>query len=130
MQTPIVSGLYAALSALLMLALAGNVVRLRQRHKVGLGDGGQTALSCAVRAHANASEYLPLALLLLVLYEIGGAPGWAVHAYGGVLLAARIAHGLGLSGSPGGTPGRFYGTLATWLVMLGLATQLVLRLAG
>ena len=35
------TALYAALAALIILALAANVVRLRLRHGVSLGDGGR-----------------------------------------------------------------------------------------
>lgn len=127
MNPPVISGLYAALSALIVLALAVNVIRLRQKHKVGIGDGGHQDLSRACRAHANATEYVPLALILLALVELNGGSATAVHAYGGLLVLARVGHGFGLSRSPGKSSGRFYGTLATWLVILGLATQLVLR---
>ncbi|MDX2300504.1 MAG: MAPEG family protein, partial [Xanthomonadaceae bacterium] len=98
---PVIAPIYVALSALLVLALAFRVISLRRSRKIGLGDGGDTAMACAIRAHANALENLPLALLLLVLFEMGGASALAVHAYGGTLLVARVWHCVGLSGSPG-----------------------------
>ncbi len=126
MNAPILSSVYAALAALLVFVLVMNVVRQRRKFKVGLGDGGHQPLACACRAHANAVETLPLALLLLALVEINGASSLAIHACGATLLIARIAHAVGLSGSSGVSFGRFYGTLATWLVILALAVQLVL----
>ena len=39
------TALYAALAALIILALAANVVRLRLRHGVSLGDGGRGDVS-------------------------------------------------------------------------------------
>lgn len=127
MNAPVLSGLYAGLCALVMLALSMNVIRLRRRHQVGLGDGGHQDLACACRAQANAVEYVPLALILLALLELNGGSATAIHAYGGLLVLARIGHGVGLSRSPGRSFGRFYGTLATWMVILGLAAQLILR---
>src|SRR3546814_19171911 len=69
-QMSSIASIYVALSALLVLALAVQVVILRRGKRIGLGDGGDTRLACAIRAHANALENLPLALLLL---EIGRA---------------------------------------------------------
>lgn len=123
---PVIAPIYVALSALLVLALAFRVISLRRGRKIGLGDGGDTAMACAIRAHANALENLPMALLLLVLFEMGGASAWAVHAYGGTLLVARAWHCVGLSGSPGISAGRLYGTLLTWLVLVGLSVQLLI----
>ncbi|PIQ36697.1 MAG: glutathione S-transferase [Lysobacterales bacterium CG17_big_fil_post_rev_8_21_14_2_50_64_11] len=123
----VTSPLYVALSALLVIALAVQVILLRRRKRIGLGDGGDTRLACAIRAHANALENLPLALLLLVLFELGGARPMAIHAYGATLLLARLWHCVGLSGSPGTSAGRLYGTALTWLVVIGLSAQVLLR---
>lgn len=122
-----IASIYVALSALLVLALAVQVVILRRSKRIGLGDGGDTRLACAIRAHANALENLPLALLLLVLFEMGGASTTAVNAYGATLLFARLWHCVGLSGSAGTSAGRLYGTALTWLVLTGLSVQLLLR---
>jgi hypothetical protein len=121
------ASIYVALSALLVLALAAQVILLRRSKRIGLGDGGDTRLACAIRAHANALENLPLVLLLLVLFELGGAGSTAIHAYGATLLFARLWHCVGLSGSAGTSAGRFYGTVLTWLVLLGLSTQLLIK---
>ncbi|HCO65571.1 MAG TPA: hypothetical protein DIT60_12395, partial [Alcanivorax sp.] len=63
------TALYAALAALIILALAANVVRLRLRHGVSLGDGGRGELNRAIRAHGNAVEYTPVILILMALLE-------------------------------------------------------------
>jgi uncharacterized membrane protein YecN with MAPEG domain len=91
------------------------------RFQVGLGTGDNRELERAVRIHGNFAEYVPLALVLLVIYEMGGAPAWAVHLAGAVLLVARLLHAFGLTQSSGRSPGRFTGIIATWLVILGLA---------
>jgi len=127
MNAPVITALYAALLALLVFGLTMNVVRLRRRYQVGLGDGGHQPLACALRAHGNATETIPLVLILLALVELLGASPTALHAYGALLLIARIAHAIGLSGTPGMSFGRFYGTLATWLVLLGLVAHLLIR---
>lgn len=112
---------YAALCTLLVLFLAGRVMAYRVKHKVGLGDGGHGELNRRVRAHANAVEYLPLALLLLGGMELNGYPDPAIHGFGATLLVSRLLHAWGLSRSAGSSPGRFLGTLLTLLLMIAMA---------
>ena len=110
---------YAALLTLVLMGLSVRVVFLRRRHHVGIGAGGHPELQRAIRAHANFCEYVPLALLLLVLLEAAAAvPAGVLHVLGLALVAGRIAHAIGLNRSPGTSAGRFIGTLLTWLMLL------------
>lgn len=113
--------LYAGLCAILVVLLGLRVVQFRFRHKIGLGDGGNPDLMRRVRAHANAIENLPLALLLLGGMELNGYPAALVHGFGATLFVSRTAHAWGLSHSSGTSRGRFLGTLFTWLLMLAMA---------
>ena len=113
--------LYAALCTLLVLFLAGRVMAFRVKHNVGLGDGGHGELNRRVRSHANAVEYLPLALILLGGMELNGYSDAVIHAFGATLLVSRILHAWGLSRSAGTSPGRFIGTLLTLLLMIAMA---------
>ncbi|HBD19225.1 MAG TPA: hypothetical protein DC063_03440 [Arenimonas sp.] len=117
---------YAALCTLLVLFLAGRVMAYRVKFKVGLGDGGHGELNRRVRAHANAVEYLPLALLLLGGMELNGYPDAAIHGFGATLLVSRLLHAWGLSRSAGSSPGRFLGTLLTLLLMVAMAIFAIL----
>jgi uncharacterized membrane protein YecN with MAPEG domain len=47
--------------------------------------------------HANFAEYVPLALILLVLAELTGAAGLTLHALGLALLIGRVLHAYGVS---------------------------------
>lgn len=87
-----ITGLYAAMAALLIVVLARNVILLRRQHKVALGDGGHTDLLAAIRAHANAIEYLPIGLLLLLLLELSQGPHWLLHLIGSLFLIGRLIH--------------------------------------
>ncbi len=116
-----VSFLYAALLGLLLIALSTTVVLARRRFRVGLGTGNDAGMEQAVRVQANFTEYVPFAVLLLMVAEITGLPAAAVHGAGIVLVASRVVHAWGLSHSPGRTFGRFYGTAGTWLVITGLS---------
>ncbi|HEY7752443.1 MAG TPA: MAPEG family protein [Steroidobacteraceae bacterium] len=116
---------YAALCGLLLIALSVQVVRARRRYRVGLGAGNDAGMEQAMRVQANFAEYVPLALVLLVLSELSGLPTPGVHAAGIGLVASRVLHAWGLSHSPGRSVGRFYGTAGTWLVVTGLSLWLL-----
>lgn len=88
-----VTALYAGLMGLWLVWLGYVVVRRRRRHDVSVGDGGVRELELAVRAHGNACEYVPIALILLALAEGLDAPGWVLHLLGLMLVAGRLLHG-------------------------------------
>lgn len=116
-----ITAFYASLLALLFIALSFNVIRLRFKLKVGLGDGGQEALTKAIRIHGNFAEYMPLSLILLAGYELSGANSLYIHIFGGLLLLGRILHTLGISKSSGTSKARVIGTLSMFIVMLLLS---------
>lgn len=116
-----ITGIYAALSALLLLALSLRIVRLRWKHQVGLGGGGEAELQRAIRVQGNFIEYVPLILLLMATAESQRAAAIFLHVVGVALIVARLLHAQGLSQSPGRTPGRFIGTSTTWLILAVLS---------
>ena len=118
-----ITALYASLLALVFLTLSFNIIRLRFKLKVGVGDGGERTLTKAIRVHGNFSEYVPFALILLASYELGGADNLWLHILGSSLLLARILHAIGLSKSIGTTMPRLVGMILTFLVMLILAIE-------
>lgn len=125
----LIAGFYAGLGALLIIALAIRVMWLRNTQDIGLGSGGHEGLARAIRAHANAIEYLPVALLLLVLLAFEQTRPWLLHLFGIVLIVGRVLHAIGLSGSSGRSFGRAAGIGLTVLVMLVMAILLILRFA-
>ncbi|MFB6260571.1 MAG: MAPEG family protein [Thiohalorhabdaceae bacterium] len=116
-----ITGLYAALCALILLGLAVRVSWVRRRAGINLGDGGDPALQRAIRAHANAAENMPLVLILLLTVELAGAAGWLLHGAGTALVAGRMLHGWGLNRSAGASFGRVTGMALTWGIMGVLA---------
>ncbi|KJV36270.1 MAPEG family protein [Luteibacter yeojuensis] len=119
-----ITGLYAALLALLMLGMAVRVMLLRRNTSIGLGDGGNRKLACAVRAHGNAIEYVPLALILLLVLELNQTLPVLLHVFGIVLVLGRITHAVGLSATPGMSAGRAVGAGLTLFVMIAMALML------
>ena len=120
-----VTGLYAALLAVLCVILSGAVGRIRGQSKLRLGELGGDAVIVANRRHMNFVENVPLALLLIGLVELNGAPkGW-VHGLGAVLLVCRIAHPFGLAADSALLPARVIGAAGTYLVMLAAGVTLL-----
>jgi len=122
--------LCASLLSLILVYLSFRVVRYRVKYKVGIGDGGNPILARAIRAQGNFVEYVPLALLLILLVELAGFSAWVVHALGVLLLGGRVWHAQGLGISSGGSPGRFIGTLASWLTLGAASILCLLALFG
>ena len=120
-----ITGIYAAFGTLLVLVLALRVSAIRHGTRIALGDGGDQGMLRRIRAHANAIENLPLALLLLLLLELNQTMPLLLHVCGCVLIAGRLLHALGMSVAKGGQFGRFTGTLLTWGVMMVMAVLLL-----
>ncbi|GIX12155.1 MAG: hypothetical protein KatS3mg118_0114 [Paracoccaceae bacterium] len=86
--------LYAGLLALVGIWLALHVGRLRGQLRIFIGDGGHPRMIRAMRGQANFVESVPMALLLMLLAALLGAPVWLLHAGGIALVAGRILHGM------------------------------------
>lgn len=120
-----ITGIYAALAALLVLALAVRVMLRRMSARIGIGDGGDHELHKRIRAHANAIEYLPLGLILLLLVELNQTLPALVHAFGIALIVGRVLHAAGLSRSSATSAGRMLGIAATVLTIAAMAVLLL-----
>jgi uncharacterized membrane protein YecN with MAPEG domain len=130
MSLPI-TALYAGLMGLWLLGLAYAVIRQRRRNDVSIGDGGVDALAQAVRAHGNACEYIPMALILLGLAEGMGASGGVLHGFGSLLVAGRLLHGGYFLAGARVLKARVVGMILTMVVIAGLSVRLlVYGLAG
>ncbi|MDF1769013.1 MAPEG family protein [Maricaulis sp.] len=110
--------LYTGINGLLIIALAFNVIRHRQRAKVGIGIGNDEKLELACRVHGNAVEYIPVALVIIGGLALTNAPILLIHGLGIGLTVGRLLHAWGLSQSSGSSMGRFIGTLLSWLVTI------------
>ncbi len=95
-----ITPVYAALIGLLFLGLSANVVRMRFKHRVSVGDGGSQDVIKAMRAQANCAEYAPITLLLVAMAELQGGPAWLVHLLGALILIGRSLHAYGFGRTP------------------------------
>ncbi|MGQ0531151.1 MAG: MAPEG family protein [Caulobacteraceae bacterium] len=121
-----IAALYAGVNILILLVLAVLVMMGRRRHKIVLGDAGNAAFSRAVRAHANAAEYIPAGLVgltLLALFD-PATPTWLLHAAGFSLTLGRILHAVGLH-TGALNLGRVFGITLTLLSYLLIGCGLI-----
>lgn len=125
-----VSSLYISLSVLLLVVLSLRVIQLRYRYRVEIGDGGHSELARAIRVQANFVEYVPLALLVILLADLVGHAKWTVHVLGIALLVGRVAHALGFASAEGPNFGRTLGMTLTVLVLIAGAVLALLGFFG
>lgn len=123
-----VTALFAALLTIFLIFISYRISLLRRKHKIGVGSAGNDEMQLAIRVQANFVEFVPMALLLLLLLEAGGIRHLILYALGAILLLGRILHFTGLSKFQGRSFGRYYGTILTWTMMLISALLLLVRL--
>lgn len=121
-------GLWVAFSIILLLVLSGLTSANRRKHRVSIGDGGNPRVAAASRAFGNATEYMPITLIALVLLALCGYPTWVIHLVGGGFVLGRVLHAIGmvktLEGQPP-RPERMAGMLLTYLPLLASAILLI-----
>jgi len=120
-----ITGLYAGLCGLILTFLYVRVSQRRLATKIGIGAGSDAILEQRIRAHGNFIESVPIALILLYLFERTDVESIYVHAFGVALVLARVAHAQGISTTSGRSTGRFYGSIGTLLVIAGLSVWIV-----
>lgn len=95
-----VTPLYAAPMVLLFIALSARVIVYRRGNKIPLGNSGNPVLLSRIRAQGNCAEYMPFALLLLLMAELSGPPGLGLHIAASSFVVGRIVHAVHLSYLP------------------------------
>jgi uncharacterized membrane protein YecN with MAPEG domain len=111
--------IYAALNGLLLLGLSYNVGRHRARtDSLTPGAMGDDVLVRAIRAHGNAAEYIPLAIVMILILALLSAPPLLLHGLGSGFTFGRVAQALGMTRVKHPNAIRFTGNLFTGLVYL------------
>ncbi len=118
-----VTALYAAILTLLLMVLAINVSVHRRRLRVSLGAGTDPLMMRIIRIHGNAAEYIPIALLLMLVYELNGGSHAALHVCGCAMVLGRVLHAAGVWGSNTPNSGRVIGQALTWATILALTAM-------
>ena len=120
-----ITALYAGILGLLIIVLGFQVGAARLRTGISILHGDDMELATVIRRHANFTENVPLALVLLGALELNGAGAGLLHGLGAALVLCRIAHPLGLRHDDMRTPLRGIGAGGTTLVIAVASVLLI-----
>ena len=124
----VVTALYGSILGLMIVALGINVTMHRVKLRVALGDGGNPVMLRMMRIHANAIEYLPIAVLLMLVYELNAGMRILLHVVGIALVVGRIIQTAAMWSTPVAGAGRGIGQSLTWLAIAVLAIANLVKL--
>ena len=116
-----ITALYSGLLGLILVYLSYNVAGHRKSHQVGIGHGDNDDLGRAIRVQANFTEYVPVALILIAVFESNQGSSLITHSAGATLVIARLLHAYGLGKTINVSFGRLSGIILTWLVILAIS---------
>jgi uncharacterized membrane protein YecN with MAPEG domain len=122
-----VTAFYASLLAIFALYLSFQAGTYRGKTGVSIlyGDPVNLELAQRVRRHQNFLEYVPIAIILMLLIESNGGSTTFLHVVGVLLIVSRVAHNIGLRHDNMAHPGRAIGAGGTALVSLASAAYLL-----
>ncbi|EJU9970442.1 MAPEG family protein [Vibrio alginolyticus] len=113
-----ITALYSNILAILIIWLAVQVIKQRRLNQIAYADGGVEALQIARSAQSNATEYIPITLILMALLEFNSAyPTW-IHLTGIIFVIGRVIHAKGILKKD--LKKRIRGMQVTFLVILSL----------
>lgn len=113
-----VTSLYAGILGLMYVGLAIFTILGRFKHKVAIGDGGNEDMLRRIRLHGNFAEYVPIALILILLTELGNTSSYVIHGLGAILVFGRFFHALGLYNVAPINKSRQIGMICTFFVLI------------
>jgi len=116
----LLTSIITSVLTLIFIKLSLNVISLRRKNKVGLGNGGFEDLERAIRAQGNFAEYVPFGVILIACLELNGAPWWLVVIPGIALIAGRLIHAKGINMPPPDFSKRVLGMKLTLNTLLAL----------
>ncbi len=121
-----ITALSASVLAGLCVMLSLNVVGIRRKEKISVGDGGNEDLLRAMRAQANLLEYAPITLILLACAEINGVHRLLLFLLAMAFIAGRVLHPAGIKTAQSSGSARVLGMQLTLVSMLALCVVNIL----
>ncbi len=121
----IITPAYAAVIALLFVALSIRTLLLRRQLGIGIGAGEDRKLTRAIRVHSNFAEYVPLSLMLIYFLEINTNTDLWIHALCILLIIGRLLHAYGVSQIKEDYRFRVAGMFLTLSCLISASTRLI-----
>lgn len=110
----------ACLLAIIFVFLSANVIKLRQKYKVLIGSGGNEDLEMTIRGHGNFAEYVPFALILMLIAEANEANVILIGVLALLLIIGRLFHVVAFAYNKDHIKFRVRGILLTFITIIGL----------
>ena len=130
MTFPAITAFYAGLLALIYVGMSMWVIVGRVDKNALFGEGDAGVLTRRIRAHANFMEYVPIALLVIALFEAAGGGHGLVRGLLIALIVVRLMHPIGMFAAAN-TPRQFLfrglGIVGTLAIIAIAAVGLIVR---
>ena len=93
-----ITSFYIAFSLLFLSFLSIRVIKARRKYKVAIGDGNNYSLKQLIRSQANFTEYAPIFLFAIFVFETIYKPyPLLIHALCMLFLIGRFLHVYGVT---------------------------------
>ena len=122
-----ISSLYVPFFGLMFVVITMRVGNYRRENQLPFGEGGDKKFLALVRAQANFTESVPIAVVILVLLELAGQSASMMHGLFVALILGRTLHYLQLTGVFNAVLIRILGMLLTLGPILVASIALALR---
>ena len=128
---PVYTAYMAAFLIVVQTALALSVGGYRGRNRKPIGDADDEVLARRIRRHANMTEYAPIYISVLALYELMVGQTTTVFWMALLFAISRILHVIGFSSSAGSHLQNLSGNRRLFLLsrMVGAGLTLILSFA-
>ncbi len=87
---------FVLFNAIILYLLTANVSRLRLKLRISVGDGGNSDMIYAIRAHCNGVEQVPSFALIILALTLLQTSEVILAAFVIVFTAARVFHAYGM----------------------------------
>jgi hypothetical protein len=128
---PIYAGYMGAFLIIVQTALALSVGGYRGRNRKPIGDADDEVLARRIRRHGNMTEYAPIYISVLAVYELMIGQTTTVFWMALLFAIARVLHVIGFSSSAGSHLKHLSGNRRFFLLarMVGTGLTLILSFA-
>ena len=123
-----VTSVTALILGTLLLGLTWLVIAKRRGDGIVLGDEGDRVMLKRIRAHGNAAEQVPIALIVMALAEMNGSPAALLWPLALLLIAGRASHAAYFARHGLHWRFRVFGMLLTLIAQTGLLLALLIAL--
>ena len=120
-----ITPLYAAIAALLFVALSFRTLMLRRRLGIAIGTGSNQKMERAIGVHSNFAEYTPITLLLIYFFEIQSESLVLIHIFCVTLIIGRLLHAYGVSQIEENFRFRVVGMILTLGCLISVSVRLI-----